>query len=61
MTETTMTKTKTILAAAALVLAPGLAAAQGCSWMKEQTATMSCAPGTTFDATSGTCVPEATS
>jgi hypothetical protein len=59
MTETTMTKTKTILAAAALMLAPGLAAAQ-CSW-KDQTATMSCAPGTTFDATSGTCVPEATS
>jgi hypothetical protein len=46
-----MTKTKTILAAAQ----------GGCSWMKEQTATMSCAAGMTFDATSGTCVPEATS
>jgi hypothetical protein len=60
MTETTMTKTKTILAAAALMLAPGIAAAQ-CSWTNDQAATMSCAPGTTFDATSGTCVPEATS
>jgi hypothetical protein len=56
-----MTKMKTILAATALMLAPGLAAAEGCSWMKEQTATMTCAPGTTFDATAGTCVPEATS
>ncbi|TFL17885.1 adenylosuccinate lyase [Jannaschia formosa] len=56
-----MTKMKTILAAAALVAAPGLASAQ-CNWGKmEQQVTMSCAPGTTWDATAGTCVPEATS
>jgi hypothetical protein len=59
MTETTMTKMKTILAAAALVAAPGLAAAE-CSWGKAEQVTMSCAPGTTWDATAGVCVPEAT-
>jgi len=55
-----MTKMKTILAAAALVAAPGLASAYECNWGKAEQVTMSCAPGTTLDATSGTCVPEAT-
>ncbi|PWJ21066.1 adenylosuccinate lyase [Jannaschia seohaensis] len=54
-----MTKLKMILAAAALVAAPGLASAQ-CSWGKSEQVTMSCAPGTTWDATAGVCVPEAT-
>jgi hypothetical protein len=36
--------------------APGLAAAEGCSWMKEQTAQISCQPGTALDEATGTCV-----
>ncbi|UWQ17166.1 adenylosuccinate lyase [Jannaschia sp. M317] len=55
-----MTKTKTILAAAALMLAPGLAAAYECNWSKGEQVTMSCAPGTSWNAASGTCTPEAT-
>ena len=54
-----MTKLKMLLATAALVAAPGLAVAQGCDYIKNQQA-MSCAPGTVWDATFGTCTPEAT-
>ncbi|WGH79018.1 hypothetical protein [Jannaschia ovalis] len=52
---------KTLLVAAVLTGAPGLALAQGCNWMKDRQATMSCAPGSVFDHESGTCVAEATS
>ncbi|KIT17784.1 adenylosuccinate lyase [Jannaschia aquimarina] len=51
-----MTKWKTLVTAAALVTAPGLALAEGCNWMKDRTAQITCAPGTTFDAGTGTCV-----
>lgn len=54
-----MTKLKTVLAAAALMAAPGLAFAEGCSWMKTQQA-QSCAPGSSWDATAQTCTPDAT-
>jgi hypothetical protein len=46
---------KTVLAAAVLMAAPGLAMAE-CSWMKTQTAQISCAPGTSLDEATGTCV-----
>lgn len=49
-------KTKTLIAALALTLAPALAVAQGCSYSKQQQA-MSCADGTTYDRDSNTCVP----
>ncbi|MGB3556636.1 MAG: hypothetical protein WBA25_18570 [Jannaschia sp.] len=52
-----MTKLKTILAATALVAAPGLAMAE-CNWSKTEQVTMSCAPGTSWDATAGACVTE---
>ena len=51
---------KTLLVAAALVGAPGLAMAE-CNWGKTQQTTMSCAPGTTLDASTGLCVAEVTS
>ena len=54
-----MTSFKTILAAAALLAAPGLAAAQGCDYVKQQQA-MTCAPGSSWDATAGVCTPDAT-
>ena len=46
------------LIVAGLLLAPGMAAAQGCSY--EKTTAQSCAPGNVLDAETGTCVPEAT-
>ena len=52
---------KTLLVAGALFGAPGLALAEGCGYMKERQATMTCAPGTSLDAKTGTCVAEATS
>lgn len=55
-----MTKWKTLIAAAALVAAPAAAFAEGCSWMKERTAQITCAPGTTLDHESGTCVANPT-
>ncbi|GIT90416.1 hypothetical protein JANAI62_01020 [Jannaschia pagri] len=55
-----MTKIKTILAAAALMLAPGIAAAYECNWGKGEQVTMSCAPGSSWDATAGVCTPDAT-
>lgn len=47
---------RTLLAALALTLAPGLAMAE-CSWGMERQTTMSCAEGATWDAESGACVP----
>lgn len=49
-----------LFVAAAATAAPGLAMAQ-CSWDKTQQTTMSCAPGTTLDASTGRCVAEVTS
>lgn len=51
---------KTLLAAIVLSTAPGLAVAQ-CFWGGAQEVTMSCAEGTTWDATAQTCVATATS
>ncbi|MCK0166063.1 adenylosuccinate lyase [Jannaschia sp. S6380] len=51
---------KTLLATAALLTAPGLAHAEGCNWTKHEQVTMSCAPGTTLDADTGTCVADVT-
>ncbi|MEL6463334.1 MAG: carbohydrate-binding module family 14 protein [Pseudomonadota bacterium] len=48
-------KTKTVLVALALTLAPTLSLAMGCNYGKEQQA-MSCAEGTVFDADTNTCV-----
>jgi hypothetical protein len=47
---------KTLLAALVLTAAPGLAMAE-CSWGKTERVTMTCAEGTTWDASSATCVP----
>lgn len=44
---------KTTLAAFALILVPGFALAQGCSF---ETQSMSCAEGQIWDAESGTCI-----
>ena len=50
---------KTLLAALALTILPGLAAAAGCSHGSptSETASMSCAEGTILDAETNTCVP----
>ena len=49
---------KTLLAALALILAPGLAVAQGCSDRQAiQDASMSCAVGSIYDAKTNACVP----
>lgn len=50
---------KTAAFAFAIVLAPTLAVAEGCSWGKSHQA-MSCAQGTTYDADKGACVPVTT-
>ena len=52
-------KTKTLLAALALTLAPALASAS-CMGKHEQV-TMSCAEGSQWDATTQTCVPTVSS
>lgn len=49
-------KTKTILAALALAVAPSLAFA-ACSGFKHEDVAMSCAPGSVWDAESRSCVP----
>jgi len=54
-------KTKTLLAALALTLAPSLGLAQGCGFGHIETQAMSCAEGTTYDAEKQICVPKATS
>ncbi len=55
-----MTQAKLTLTALVLTMAPGLAMAEGCNWMKQQTA-MSCAEGSVLDPATGTCVPQVTS
>jgi hypothetical protein len=54
-----MTTWKTLLASAVIVLSPALASA-ACNWEKQQV-NMSCAEGTTWDASLSACVPIATS
>ncbi|MEZ5754376.1 MAG: adenylosuccinate lyase [Paracoccaceae bacterium] len=55
-------KIKTTLIALTLGLAPTFAlAGGGCNWEKTQQSASSCAEGTVYDATSGTCVPQTTS
>ncbi len=49
-------KTKTLVVALALTLAPTLTLAMGCSNGKHQQQAMSCAEGSVFDADKGTCV-----
>ena len=51
-----MTKA-TIAIALSLMLLPGLAAAKRCNHGPASVQTMSCADGTLFDATTGTCLP----
>lgn len=48
-------KVKVIVAAAALALAPGMAAAM-CSWEKTQQSASQCGQGQVWDAESGTCI-----
>ncbi|MEL6588287.1 MAG: adenylosuccinate lyase [Pseudomonadota bacterium] len=55
-----MKTAKTLLAAATLMALPSIAAAYECNWGKGQQVTQSCAPGSTWDATAGTCTPDAT-
>ncbi|WP_299505570.1 chitin binding peritrophin-A domain-containing protein [uncultured Roseobacter sp.] len=45
---------KTLAAAVALTIIPAVSFAAGCSYDKQTT--MSCAPGTAYDAQTGTCV-----
>jgi len=49
-------KTKTVLVTLALTLAPTLGLAEGCNYGKIEQQAMSCAPGTTYDAASNSCV-----
>ena len=49
-------KTKTVLVALALTLAPTLSLAMGCNYGKHEQQAMSCAPGSTYDAATNTCV-----
>ncbi|MDJ0823708.1 MAG: adenylosuccinate lyase [Paracoccaceae bacterium] len=44
---------KTVLTAAALVVAPALAYAEGCSWHSQQA--MSCADGMVYDSETNSC------
>ncbi|CTQ50247.1 hypothetical protein [Jannaschia donghaensis] len=53
-------KINKLLIAAVMVAAPGLAQAYECGFGKERV-TMSCAPGTTFDAESNSCIVASTS
>ena len=52
-------KLKIALTTAALLAAPSLALAEGCSYGKHKQA-MSCAEGSSYDSTSKTCVPATT-
>ena len=49
-------KTKTVLVALALTLAPTLSLAMGCHYGKHEQQAMSCADGTVYDAASKSCV-----
>jgi len=53
-------KTKTVLVALALTLAPTLSLAAGCNYGKIEQQAMSCAPGTAYDADTKTCVATTT-
>ncbi|MEM6373175.1 MAG: adenylosuccinate lyase [Pseudomonadota bacterium] len=50
-------KTKTVLVALALTLAPTLSMAMGCNYGHSEQQAMSCAAGTTYDAGTKTCLP----
>ncbi len=52
-------KTKMLLATLALAMSPSLAFAMGCGYghAKTETANMSCAAGSVFDAEANRCVP----
>ena len=52
-------KIKTLAIAAALIAAPTLSLAEGCSYGKQKQA-MSCAEGSTYDSASNTCLPVST-
>lgn len=54
-------KFKTLMIATVMVAAPGLASAYECNWSKPEQVTMSCAPGSTFDAATETCIVATTS
>ncbi|WP_299614095.1 hypothetical protein [uncultured Tateyamaria sp.] len=49
-------KTKTVMVALALTLAPTLTLAMGCNYGTKDKQAMSCAAGTTYDANSNSCV-----
>ena len=55
-----MKTTKTLLAAAILAGTPALAMA-ACDYSGHREATVTCAPGTTLDTSTGSCVAETTS
>ena len=50
---------KIAASAALLATLPGLALAQDCGWKKDQTASMTCAEGATYDHDQRACVPVA--
>lgn len=54
-------KTNVLLAALALSVAPSLALAYSCNKNRIDTASMTCAEGTMWDASTQTCVPLSTS
>ncbi|GGX48309.1 hypothetical protein GCM10007385_15210 [Tateyamaria omphalii] len=49
-------KTKTLVVALALTLAPTLTFAMGCNYGKHEQQAMSCAEGTVYDADTNRCV-----
>ncbi|SDZ12504.1 hypothetical protein SAMN05444004_106126 [Jannaschia faecimaris] len=49
-------KVNKLILAAVMVAAPGLAQAYECGGMKTEKITQSCAPGTSFDAETNSCV-----
>lgn len=52
---------KTLFTATALAALPAMTFAAGCNWSRQDTATITCAPGTVYDAASQSCVAEQTS
>lgn len=48
---------KTLAAAVALTLIPAMGFAYECNISKQKQAAMSCAEGSVYDSTAGTCVP----
>ena len=49
-------KTTALLATLAMMIAPNIAAAMGCTYGHEDTASISCADGTTYDAETQRCI-----